>query len=239
MVRRKSLRFTIVALAAIMLAATGAGADTVSVLNFEGSASGNGQLEQCAGFNTSCGPGDFQSLVDANELKIDPSGQTQIDPIGKFNQSLENGVASPDPANIELPFSPTGDGNSPFNGATGTVEITELNGVEGLLFTITPAEEMDNAWSIVKIVVKQSTDEGNFVAFGLGSVIADPSTTLLQAFIPASQYGEFNLQNFDLSHWTAFGVRGTPTVPEPATLVLVGLGLTIAGIGARRRRVSR
>lgn len=231
MLRRKVLQFTIVAVAAVMLSATAARADSVSVLNFEGSAPGNGHLLQCAGFETSCGPGDFQALVEANEQLIG----ADIDPIGKFDQGLADGVATPSSANIVLPFSPTGDGSSPFNGAVGTVEIAEVNGVEGLLFTITPAEEMDNAWSIVKIVVKQSTNEGNFVAFGLGSVIADPSTTLLQAFIPASEYGDFNLKNLDLSHWTAFGVRGTPTVPEPSALILMGLGLTIAGVVRRRR----
>jgi hypothetical protein len=216
-------------------------AEPVSELNYEGQAgSSNGKLQKCASPNDefSCGPGDFAAIVAANELKLDPTGNTQIDPIGKFDFGSGSG-------SIELPFSPNDDGTSPFSGATGTVQsgFFTINGdlLEGLLFTIVPDEPMDTAWSIVKILIKQSNDnDGNFLAFGLNSVISEPSTTLLQAFIPKSEYAEFpanNTQNLALSHWTAFGVRSVADqVPEPVTLLFLGLGLVGVGIAGRRVR---
>jgi hypothetical protein len=231
---------------ALTLSLTGVGiaqAQDTSVLNFEGTVAlgpGGGNLQECeSNASLSCGPGDYAALVAANETLMGlPAGS--IDPIGKFDGGLET-------VGIDLPFSQNGGVSSPFTGATGTVEVATVGGVEGLLFTIDVVGELANSWTIVKIAVKQANlGEGNFVAFGPGSVLALPSNGDLTAFIPKSEYGlySFNIHPktgekttiLDVSHWTAFGVQSTTTVPEPTTLLLLGLGVVGAGIAARRMR---
>ena len=73
-------------------------------------------------------------------------------------------------------------------------------------------------------------------------MIADPSQTVLKAFIPGTEYlTDFDAPGgLDLSHWTALGTVRTTETPKPAAMMILGIGLVGLGAAARgARRIAR
>lgn len=68
-------------------------------------------------------------------------------------------------------------------------------------------------------------------SFDLTALLAAPGTYTLR-FVEVDNQGFFNLGVDDVS----LMATGVSTVPEPATVVLVGAGLAVAGLARRRRR---
>lgn len=237
----KRLAPVVVAVSVVALATMGAAVPAhaipnVSVLAFEGFASGsNLDFGPCGdGTPEVCPPGqlgDFADIVSQNAAALG----VPIDPIGKFDEELEwdEGDTTEASGQFEKVFAPFE--NSTASVQFGFFDINDLGSLEGFLFTVEPDEPLSGAWVIVKIVTKTASgNDGIFVITNLSEVV--PSSTLLQAFIPVSEYTSWS--DKDLSHWSAFGTR-TDEVAEPGTLLLLGTGLVVVGVIGRRRVFGR
>jgi PEP-CTERM motif len=76
------------------------------------------------------------------------------------------------------------------------------------------------------LIGKYDGPNGGSLVFFVGDLTGDQT-------LPTGQFGKDNSQ-YGLSHWTLFN-PGTTTVPEPATLLLVGTGLVAVGLWRRKR----
>ena len=227
----KRFGFAVAALALVagaMLSPAPAQADPTAVLEYEGYFNQGGNLsvdEILTGSWTKYGPccvlgtpDSTMNIVDANSAML---GTVQlIGATGGAGGGLN--TSGPDFTGTVLSFS---------------VDEFGIN-IEA---DFTNAINLAVSWELVKIVLKQGNlNEGIFVTTNL----FDPSDPIQHAFISNAEWAKYTgnvpppehggIPGIGVSHFTAFGVAGTNRVPEPATMLLLGLG--VVGLGAYGRR---
>ena len=183
-----------------------------------------------AGDNPNCSKGECADIIadNAGILGIDPA---QIQLIGKLD-GISGGSTTDTIEGGVFPFSSTPvDGTWECDGAgcTLTIDFSAL--------------ALD--WQIVKIIAKDGNDIaiGDFLTEGL---LQGPLDDVQSAFISTAEIQAWCADNpgfpgsctfGKFSHIYVFGVNQQRQVPEPGTLMLLGLGIAGLGAVARRRLV--
>jgi hypothetical protein len=154
-------------------------------------------------------PNPFALTAQNGSLFLDLTGYTAGAPFGGVTQTIATTPGAPYKLSFELGSYTARWGGPP-------VSITASAGSTSLPFT-------DDATHTASTWTPETLD---FTATGTSTVI-----TLLGS----AGFNYIGLDNVDVECARSTGCSGGTGVPEPATLSLLGLGLTILGIARRRR----